>query len=754
MVQGISQSTYDSIADLLDAEPEDRESLLRAFDLPAQDEVNLRTLLNEALSHSPYDEGVGAIFPTLIEPPLIEPEGFRIIRELGRGASGRVSLAEDIELRRLVALKFSRGFGSSREQDQLIEEARLAAKLDHPGILRVLQIGKNEEGVFIASAFVDGPSLRVHLERRRALEGRTLEPDDGADPVESTLKECEHSVPAVLTVMRRLAEATAYAHSMGVVHRDLKPSNIILNERCEPVIADFGIAGDVADPRERSPMVGTLSYMSPEQAGAIDDPVGPPTDQYALGVLLYEMLTLEKPYRVDTSAELLAYFERAISAGRPRRGEDPEPILGRDPRREDPAIPASVAEICRRATAIYPEDRYASVTEFLGAIDRAITEVEPHRLRVLGVNLRAPSLPAAVAVLALGLLSIATVAVYWSAGSASASGSGAPSGPVGSSGPSMFVSLPDAREVAVERFDGSELVPVVRHDPKEGPLDIAVDPGAYRVTVVRDDTTREITRVFGKRDKFTLMKRWMPPSIREAPMVLVEGGEYVVGIPNAMIPNQQQRTVTLRPFWMDRREVSNAEYRAFVNATGHRAPPSWPTPYDPGIDDLPVVGVSQADARAYAEWVGKRLPTEVEWEVAAAGKERFRFPWGNESRAIPTLRLGADMHAGVMSNFEDPTQYALYRSSVVPVTEAIDETPLGILNLASNVAEWTDTIFRPSEGPSVVVAAVARGNTFQTTDMFPLENQNVMLQVPESRSFGFGFRCAKSASITNIDERD
>lgn len=755
MEQGISQADYDRLGALLEADPVDRETLLRSFGLSPEQEAFQRALLNEATRHSTYDDGIAAIFPTLIEPLPPEPEGFRIIRELGRGASGVVSLAEDIELHRLVALKFSRGFGSAQERDELIEEARLAAKLDHPGILRVLQIGKHEGGVFIASAFVDGPSLRAHLEGLRIHEGRPPHPEETEEgPVGAIMEDCEHTVSAVLALMRRLAEATAYAHAEGVVHRDLKPSNIILNDRCEPVIADFGIAGDVANLHERRRLVGTLSYMSPEQAGAIDDPVGPPTDQYALGVLLYELLTLEKPYQVDTSAELLAYFERIVREEGPRREGDAAPILGKDPRLEDPTIPASVAEICRRAMAIYPADRYASTTEFRDAIDRAIAEAHPRGVRVLGVNVRVPSLPTTAAVLALGLLSIATVAVYLSAGSASGTGSGGSPGSAGASGPQMTISLPHAREVIIERFEGSELAPIARHKPEEGPLEIAVDPGTYRITVVRDEFVREITRVLEERDTFTLQKRWVPPTISEAPMVFVSGGEYVVGMPNAMVEGQQLRTVTLSPFWMDQREVSNAEYRAFVDATGHRAPPSWPTPYAAALDDLPAVGVSQADARAYAEWAGKRLPTEAEWEVAAAGKECFRFPWGNESRVIPTLKFGADKHAAALGNFDDPTQDRLYRSSVVPVTEVLDETPSGIINLASNVAEWTDTVFKPNGGSSVIAAAVVRGNAFQTTDISPLENQNVMLQVPNARSFGVGFRCARTEYIDNSNNID
>ncbi|MCC7395577.1 MAG: SUMF1/EgtB/PvdO family nonheme iron enzyme [Planctomycetes bacterium] len=268
---------------------------------------------------------------------------YRLLRELGRGAQGVVYLAEDPRLGRRVALKVLQqdmrslsGAASLR----LTREAEAIARLEHEGIARVYEHGRDETSAWIAMQFVSGGSVAELLQRRAGAA-------DGA------------AVPASVRLVERAARALAAAHAAGILHRDIKPANLLLKADDEPVLADFGLA---ADERRSAPTLtapgavfGTLAYLAPERlAGAEADAR---TDVYSLGAVLFELLTGNRPY----AAEVMAHELRAIAGA-------PAP----DVRQQNPGVSKDLAVVVATAIAKEPVDRYATATAFADDLARVL----------------------------------------------------------------------------------------------------------------------------------------------------------------------------------------------------------------------------------------------------------------------------------------------------------------------------------------------------------------------------------------------
>jgi serine/threonine protein kinase len=211
------------------------------------------------------------------------PEGFgryRIQRKLVEGAMGAVYVAEDTQLKRQVAIKIPhlKPDGSSDLLDRFRLEAQSAATLRNPNICPVYDVGLIDGQYFISMAYIEGKSLAEVLRTGSVITERQI-----------------------LLLVRKLALALHDAHQHGIVHRDLKPANIMIDNRGEPVVMDFGLAFQTRVPSERltidGQILGSLAYMSPEQVSGNIKSLTQAVDQHALGVTLYELLTHELPYQ-------------------------------------------------------------------------------------------------------------------------------------------------------------------------------------------------------------------------------------------------------------------------------------------------------------------------------------------------------------------------------------------------------------------------------------------------------------------------
>jgi tRNA A-37 threonylcarbamoyl transferase component Bud32/lipoprotein NlpI len=275
---------------------------------------------------------------------------FTIVRFLGEGGFGRVYEAHDPHLDRRIALKVARPerLADERSMSLFVREARAAGNLRHPNIIAVFDSGKDGSHYFIASAFIDGKSLDKRL--TELAPGQTL-------PFRKSV-----------VIVRKLAEALAYAHSRGVVHRDVKPANVMIDETGEPLIMDFGLAARAAEREAKADeqrSMGTPAYMAPEQGHGKAEAA---SDQYSLGCTLYELLTGQTPF--GGSAEIQVFLHQTQPPPRPRQ--------------VNPAVPLDLEAICLRCLHKEPGQRYPDCQEFADDLRRWL-DGEPVRARRVGL---------------------------------------------------------------------------------------------------------------------------------------------------------------------------------------------------------------------------------------------------------------------------------------------------------------------------------------------------------------------------------
>jgi serine/threonine protein kinase len=303
------------------------------------------------------------------DPPEVRGQigDFRLLREVGRGGMGVVYEAEQLSLNRRVALKVLPFAATldSRQRQRFLYEAQVAAQLHHPNIVPVYGVGCERGVHYYVMQFVEGQTLAaVIAELRQQRETRSERtPAPGPSTPLAAALSTERSARGVAyfrTVARlgvQAAEALEHAHQAGIVHRDIKPANLILDGAGQLWVADFGLARGRSEQglTLTGDIVGTLRYMSPEQALAKHGLVDHRGDVYALGVTLYELLTLTPAYPENDREELL----QQIALGEPQA-----------PRRLTPALPVELENIVLKAMAREPAGRYATAQDLADDLRR------------------------------------------------------------------------------------------------------------------------------------------------------------------------------------------------------------------------------------------------------------------------------------------------------------------------------------------------------------------------------------------------
>ncbi len=641
------------------------------------------------------------------ELPVLEH--FELIEEVGMGQFGRVWKAKDEELDRLVAVKMPHKRRlSKQEAGYFLREARSAARLNHPNIVSVFEVGVVEQTMYIVSEYIDGPSMRLWKEMRKP------QPEEAA------------------RVCRQIALALDYAHGEGIIHRDLKPSNVILDELGEPHIADFGLAkqeGAEATIAVTGQVIGTPAYMAPEQIRN-GHRVDRRSDVYSLGVVMYELLTGKRPF----SGGRRVLFQQVLY-------DDP-PL----PRSINRSVPRDLQTICLKALEKRPADRYQTAAEFAEDLERFLSgetihaRPTPTMVRAARWAKRRPAVISSV-VLAL-LVLILTPLAFLKREHETPRGANTPSthsrlvpevrGPV----VSIITDPPGAHVVLIPLDERSGfLAPDRAISAGTSPLRRKLEPGWYLVVAHTEDKSKfhEVYRhVPGEHEKLAGVfpfNSWRKSDegVIELPtitlfdqqpltqeMVHVEGGRFEMSSVGLSGPQE----VDIPNFFVDATEVTYGQ----IEQANLGLPSSMEELKL--TRDHPVVQLTWFAAATYAERMGKRLLLDAEYVYldTAGGTQRGAEFW--------PARI-------------DDTPIPVHAPNVDRLSWNRLSRPL--LGIRSNVMEWTDSWMAGQHlGEHYRIIRGGLGLSASPEQAQPFRPPVRIVTLRVAKHANLGFRCARS----------
>jgi eukaryotic-like serine/threonine-protein kinase len=685
----------------------------------------------------PYD-GQGLV-PKVEHDPLLGTvlDGkYRLDERIGEGGMGRVYRATHIHIDQVFAVKILHVHLSS---DQLAlarfrKEARAAAKIRHPNAVAITDFGVTRDSgtAYLVMELLEGIDLRDRLQKQTYL-----------------------SSEEAFAIVAQTCAALHVAHAHGIVHRDLKPDNIwILKTRdgSELVkVFDFGIAKlksstDTNKLTLQGMLVGTPYYMSPEQCRS-EEELDARSDIYSLGVILYEMLTGLVPFRASSPWNVISKHN----------SEPPRP-----PRELRPEIPVEIERVVLRALSKAPEDRQQSAAQLAQELEMALYSAG---LRPRAAGLNTPQTPFPNHVASPWPFSANTPATPGEFENRPDSDhSLRPQTPGAAPAPHSWSPQPDGRppDTAATRRMEPAVDPHARlfgltvvGTPTPGPAPGPADSGSFALGRM---TWTRLTALAGENRQLAILvvvsivvviagviiiiaaSGHKPPEtprvVAPVPppgMVYVEGGDFKMGSndPRAYPVSQPEiGPIHVDAFFLDQTEVTNEQYYEFVKKTGHKPPSHWPRGMVPaGEANLPVYNVSWEDAHAYAQFVGKRLPRESEWEYAARGPDSRLVPWDGEwwvGRAnVKENPKGKGRLLTVGSFGQDGASWC------------------GVKDMIGNVAEWVENPYTPykqERGVKTPNIHVARGGSCNNSkDDLLTVNRFLETEKPAY----VGFRCAQ-----------
>jgi len=609
-----------------------------------------------------------ALAPITLQPGAVLGP-YHLLEQLGAGGMGVVYRAHDAVAGREVALKLIRGELSHAQRERFIREGQLTASLNHSNLVRVHAAGEAGGTPYLVYELVVG--------------GRTLKETFKTAPLEEQLRQLHDA-----------ARGLAHAHAEGVVHRDMKPANVLVDTSGHVRVADFGLArsDEVERLTRTGAVMGTPAYMAPEQSDR--DRLGPWTDVWALGVMLYEVLTGQRPFPGETGPALLI---------KTRDHDAPSPRSVR------PEVSDELEAICLKALVRDPQERYPHAGAFAddlgGVLQGAPASLTQGQRSRSGV----------AALVALTLLGICASFVALNRSPAPRPDASTKPLPLELTflEPLQGLRAGPARLQAQLSPPGATLRVSGGHvrsgDGGRVTLVLPIVEGENSFTLVlRDgDRSREQPLVLeglppwpawyqelgSERPRLpkTLNPAREPGTYRWARdgslFVWVPPGHTVIGSPKF---GSLTEAYLSKGYFLGRCEVTWKAYAAFLEDTGrppkerrikgtyqadldHKKVRAPSEEFDPG-DDYPVTFVSWDAVQEYCAWAGVRLPSGIEWEWAARGPDGRIYPWGNEEPGPRTCNRG-----------EAEDGYA-HTSPVGAFPH--DRSAFGCLDMGGNVREW------------------------------------------------------------------
>jgi len=665
-------------------------------------------------------------------------ERYRIDEFLGRGGMAEVYRAWDAKRSVYVALKV---LNEDLAEDYVFlrrfaREARALELLQHPHVVRFFGFEEADDIALLVMEYIDGVTLRRQLK----LLGRPL------------------TLPEALAVLQPVCSALHYAHGMGIYHCDVKPANVFIERGGRVVLGDFGISRLTESATVTFSTPGTPAYMAPEQCRG--EEIDARTDVYSLGITAYEMLTLDRPFKGETE-------ETTGSRGERVRWEQMNVPPPR-PRSVNPEI-TSVAEAAMlRALEKEPERRQQGALEFYQDLSGA-GAVQPARSLSWVAEPEAPPTPPTptpresrtgiprfvwAALSAVMLVCLAVILGVALAGR----------GRDDKVDVTTTATMPLASEAQTTTAEAEML------SSKTPSLTIASTPTPVDISTPTATFAPSLTPTpLPTLPSATTAASGLPPANANCgdtwvrpkdgmPMVYVPPGDLQMGSESGESDERPVHPVHLDGFWIDQFEITNLAFEQFVLETGYQTDAeragwgslwrnsqwnrvdglSWRHPNSPNesvsaIMDHPVVQVSWNDANAYCEWVGGRLPTEAEWEMAARGAMGWKYPWGNEF---------------------DPARLNASRGGTVPGgSYEAGKSPCGAYDMAGNVWEWVNDWYQSDyysssprtnpQGPTAGTHKALRGGAWDPSGGDSRSADRGALS-PGSRGNTIGFRCARS----------
>jgi eukaryotic-like serine/threonine-protein kinase len=727
---------------------------------------------------------------------------YRILEQIGAGSMAEVYKALQLSVNRTVAIKvISPNLLNSDPQFlmRFRQEAWIVAALEHPYILPVIDFGEQREVLYLVLRYVNGGTLR------------------------DLLKTGPLPMPVILRYIKEIGEALDYAHGLGFVHRDIKPGNVLLDAQRNPFVADFGLAkivGGGSITQSGVGMIGTPHYMSPEQG--LGRPVDGRSDLYALGVILYEMLSGKVPFDADSTVGIVM---KHINAAVPS-------VVALNPE-----LPKAVDDVLGSVLAKSPADRFRTAAEFTEALSGALgTPLYVQSLRSAGESPsdKVPSLAEASQQTGYALLQL---------GQAVEQGLKRRTQPLRerlrqaqAAVREWWTNLPPARKrrnllVSTGLLGGvlalCAISFMIRAVVLALPARTAVSPTATAVhvttpsaaaaaaltqaarpsppprTVSAKATVQAAATLPPPSPTLPLPSSILPPALTQVAakdgmtLVYIPKGNFLLGASDidrdAHDDEKPQLNVYLDAFWIDRTDVTVAQFERFTQATGYKTEAeigagqnywarrggdvykpdetwasnvSWQFPEGPlpqqsdgghPSGTTPVVQISWNDAVEYCRWVGRRLPTEAEWEKAARGTDGLIYPWGNTFDG-PRLNYcdNSCVNPWKDSTYDDGHS----RTSPVGIFPS-GASPYGVLDMAGNVWQWVKDFYDftgyqgfPTANPPGVESgpkhALHGGSWFDTIDRTRTTARWSL--EPDGRSDIVGFRCAADAKAFTLTQ--
>lgn len=555
---------------------------------------------------------------------------YQILELIGKGGMATVYKAHDTHLDREVAVKVIRRESFPPDQFDMIlkrfdREAKSLGGLSHPNIVGVIDYGEYEGSPYLVMVYLPGGTLKERL---------------------------GHPIPwrNAVRLLVPVARALEYIHEHKIVNRDVKPSNILMTEKGQPMLTDFGLVKifetqGATNLTASGAGLGTPDYMAPEQwtgeATAL-------SDLYSLGVVLYEMITGHRPYISDTPAGVLL-----------KQINEPLPL----PKQYVPDLPQNMESVLLKVLARKPEDRYPDMHAFADELQNLLdgreltaTTIKIKKLREQMIGTveqpaveQTPPAPVlkkkkfSVLLVAMSILALfLSCGLCWFVGSRlwSLAASGSPT-----------------KQVLTSAAD-TDVPPV------------EIVPTSFSPTSTNTPALIETPIV----DEIT--------DAKNISMRLIPAGEFTMGYDDGQIEARPASLIYVDTFYIDKYEVTNEMYAACVVDGKCRIPrllgsSTRPSYYNnPNFANYPVLYVDWKAAKTYCEWRGARLPTEAEWEKAARGTADERaYPWGS------ALDCDHANHSGCVGDTAAVNQYDKGQS------------PYGVYGMSGNVWEWTNSLY-------------------------------------------------------------